>query len=748
MANKKQQNLKFAKQNKMITNLAKNIQTGIEDLYTKTYFSDPTNKNDLNHLKSNIDLSVDKIINNNLNITGSPNISTLYSRMELSRAQKDQKVIRELEDVFSDQSLMDSVMSQYSLNKYLKDFDNDIDTLCKYMPQLEEALDIKKDNVLSADHFSKDFLTVKSEIASENKDFSERVKEIKRNYKLLELCEEAYDNTARYGEQFIYIVPFEKALSRLLRNKQIGSAMNIMESSSIRSATIIESTVSLKDKKIIDNDSYNNSIELEYTTEIQSFRDIKIEIDKSGVLESAVKEHHRTTKIQNTSILESTFDFDRTVPDDEKLEGLKDTKTHDGLIDIKADNKSKIKVPGCIVKKLKRENVIPVYIEDTCLGYYYIEFGKNVDPFAEGSFSDPLYSTKAMSKNYMVQDDTSKKDEAIKFVSSQISQYIDTKFINANQDLRKEIYLILKHNEIFSDSTANNFKITFLPPGDVVHMYFEKDPDTHRGISDLQKSILPATFYSSLYITNTLGVITRGQDKRVYYIKQNIDTNISKTMMNTINQIKKSNFGAREITNMKYVLNVTGRFNDYYIPMSQSGDAPIQFEVMQGQNIEIKTELMQMLEQMAVNSTDVPFELIQLRQSVDYALQLTMTNSKFLRKVFKRQSKVEILFSDIINKIYNYEYNDNSQITVSLPPPSFLNITNTNTMIDNNESFVSKIIDMECNDNDDQLMRAIFRKKLSKYYLSTFLDFDAIETLKKQSENEFMKEKDKTKNLE
>ena len=745
MANNKQKKGQFTKQNKLIGILAKNIQTGMDNLYNSTYFSQPMNQRDLSVAKSSIDLSIDKIISNNINNIGSPNISQVYSRIQLRNAQKDAKTIKELEDVFSDQSLMDTVLTQYSQNKYLKDFDNDIDTICKYMPQLEEALEIKKDNVLSADHFSKDFLTITPDTIAENTEFEQNVKDIKTRYKLLEFCEECYNNTGKYGEQFIYIVPFSKAITRLMKNRQAGAIVgyNIMESvnsdlNEIKSEYIIESAVDITSRSIIDNAGY---IESFAKTDIDfsklEMNDIKIQLDKSGVLESAVKEHHKTIKIRRSSIIESTGSFDRTIPDDEKLEGISnDNKTTDGFINANNnENENKIKIPGCIVKKLKRENIIPIYIEDTCLGYYYIEVIGNSDPFSEGRMTDPLYSTKSLTRTYLNSEDNSKKDNAIKFISGQISQYIDTKFINSNQDLRKEIYLILKHNELFNIPEKNNMKVTFLPPEDVVHMYFNKDQYTNRGISDLEKAILPATLYSSLYITNTLGILTRGQDKRMYYIKQNVDTNISKSLLNTINQIKKSNFGAREIANMKYVLNITGRFNDYVIPMSQSGDTPIQFEVMQGQNIDVKTELMNMLEQIAVNTTDVPFELVQLRQSVDYALQLTMTNSKFLRKIFKRQSRTEVLFTELINKIYNYEFGKNIQLNVTLPPPSFLNITNTNTMLDNNEQFVSKIIEIECSDSDDKL-KAVFRKKLSKYYLSTFLDFNKIEALKQQAENE------------
>ena len=103
--------------------------------------------------------------------------------------------------------------------------------------------------------------------------------------------------------------------------------------------------------------------------------------------------------------------------------------------------------------------------------------------------------------------------------------------------------MILKHNDIFNRDNGKKIKISFLPESDVFHIAWKKDPITHRGISDLNKSLLPAKLFACLYITNTIGILTRGNDKRVYYVKQSVDTNISKTMLNVISQIKQSNFG-------------------------------------------------------------------------------------------------------------------------------------------------------------------------------------------------------------
>jgi hypothetical protein len=320
----------------------------------------------------------------------------------------------------------------------------------------------------------------------------------------------------------------------------------------------------------------------------------------------------------------------------------------------------------------------------------------------------------------------------MRFISSKLSNFIDSKFINANQDLRKEIYMILKHNNLFNVDMQNQLKISFIPPEDMVHMYFQKDTKTNRGISDLDKSLLPAKLYTSLYVTNTIGILTRGQDKRVYYVRQNIDSNISQTLLNTINQIKKSNFGARELASVKNILNITGRYNDYVIPTGPTGDSPIQFEIMQGQNIDPKTELMNILEQMAINGTDVPYEYIQARQTVDYAVRLTMSNGKFLRKVFKRQAVVERFFSRILTMIYNSEFQTNEEIKVSLPPPAFLNITNTNQMIQNTNDYVENIVEMEAGGESEEV-KALFRQKLKRYYLSTYLDLKTINELKQKA---------------
>ena len=175
--------------------------------------------------------------------------------------------------------------------------------------------------------------------------------------------------------------------------------------------------------------------------------------------------------------------------------------------------------------------------------------------------------------------------------------------------------------------------------------------------------------------------------------------------MNTIQQIKQGNFGLRQFSSINNVLNMTGNFNDFVIPTNASGDSPVQIEVLQGQQFNDNTERMNQLKEMAINSVDVPFEIIQTRQSVDYAMQLSMSSSRFLRKIYHRQGQYAPLISRLVTKLYKYEFGKNDEIEAILPPPMFLNMANTNQLVDNIKQYVTTVTEYEMNNIEDEKIK-------------------------------------------
>jgi hypothetical protein len=738
--------------NGLIKKLSDTVQNSLDYLYQKTYYSQPNNKQDIENIKSKLDNSIDTIVSVNRNNTGNGTMSTLYSRIQQANMPNlggsGDEGAKKLEELINDNQVIESGLMGFINNTTtVFDYDNKIDTILKYMPKLQEALDTRKDNVLSADHFSKDFINItSSSINNDDATYNEHIKYIKETYKIQDLVDEIYDKASKYGEAFVYVVPYKKAVVRLLRQK-----------SSIRADLNIKEGTIITESGNIGMDALPNGLTAE-DFKSAGYGDIQVEFSNGGItsiIENCVKFEKSVKSLNEVSLnyeganLSEAFvneaaenvrdvvkgQFQKTIKDDLSFEGF-DDRGQDGLVDKTKKKQNKddkyINVPGTIIRILERKHVIPIYIDEYCFGYYYIEVEGPYNPVGDyDKMQDPTMSLKGsnsiLSTNSMM-DQSQKQNNIIRYLSNQISNFIDAKFINTNQDLRQEIYTILKYNQDNNSNKMNKIRVTFIPPDDMEHVYFKMNKDTHRGISDLDKAMFPATLFSSMYITHTIWNMTRAQDKRVYYVNQNVDTNISKTLLNTINQIKKGNFGIRQIENINHILNITGMFNDYIIPRGPGG-APIDFEVMQGQTVEYQTELMTMLEEAAINSCEVPMEMIQMRNSVDYASQLTMSSSKFLRKVYNRQSKFQKPISSIVNKIYNNEFDDNITLTVILPPPMFLNLTNTNQMMTNVNEYSQSVAQLILDPDEEEPIKNEVIREINKFHLGTYLNIPELEDI-------------------
>ena len=746
------------------------LNSTIDDIYSDTYMSTSQDKIDSEKIRSQIDDSISSISRDNGDTVG--NLTKLYTRATQKMNAGNSELIKSM-NLFEDPLLMDNIVSTWMQNKWIKDLELEIDTVLKYMPKLKEALECKKDCVLSADHFAKDFVNFHSLMSANREEmFGDRMEAIKKTYKLPENIEKWYDETQTYGESFIYIVPYNKAFKKLLDDKkntvwQSTYSESIIEGGVLQESVLNVDTGTTKGKQLLE---WANTL-----TKESNINNLKITFNHS-LLESAAKsidnlERIKTAKKNMVMSMKEQFESyvlseselsvnkpvkppknkisngrhldDKVIPDDLELPKDMDDASSEMLINPseRSSERTKIDIPGCIVKTLKRENIIPIYIEDICLGYYYFEFKNGFsfeDPnnFEYSASINTLGSRGSLTKGTDVMKQ-SERDNAINFIAAQLSDMIDAQFINANQDIKKELYMILKHNQVFNGvgnttSEISDINVTFLPAEDVTHIYFNQDPITKRGITDLKYALFPAKLYSCLYITETLGRLTRGQDKRVYYVKQNVETNVSRTLLNVINQIKRGNFGARQMENLSNILNVTGRFNDIIMPLSQSGDAPVQIDVLQGQQFSDNSELLSTLERISINATDVPYDLIEARQSLDYAIQATMSNSKLMRNVYKRQDAYQIFCSEIVSKIYNYEYNENEQVEIEFPAPSFLNMTNGSQLVNGTAEYAESLANNELADEPDEV-KAEFKKIVMRYYIPTHVNSSNVDKWKKRA---------------
>lgn len=759
MPNNKKDDKSPLRQNMKLNQGLSSLRRQLKGIYKDTYSTNPTVRDDLERISNDIEDRINTALVRN-NSSDVANLSRLYSAAKL-RTSMDSKMEDSIEEFFNDPTLVNKLMDSYMQNKWIIELDNEIDVVCKYMPKLTECVNCIKDSILTADNLEKDYLTftTKDLPSSELPTFNAKMQTAIEKYKLYKRAEIWVNNVIKYGEQFIYRVPYKKALSILLNNRSKyptgyheSTEVSLLESGSVPKSMMSDPNVT------------------PYLTDIKAAgkdMNIKLEIRNDSLLESAINESSKMRKAiaiaENCSVQEAYRFLDEAAKEEGELmqsmfempKGKKRKKeegAQDGFVDTMQFTKPEdLHTPGCLIKDIKRSDVILLYMDDVCLGYYYIEFINKEDEstltssiFTNNSFkTNPSYATGSRVQD--MQNQVRSVDNLLKYLSYTIASNLDQKFINSNTDLREEIYAVLKYNEVLNAASLDRIRITYIAPDDMQHMFLEQDPDTHRGLSRLLYALIPAKLWICLTVADTIAMLTRGQDHRVYYVRQNVEQNIAQTLINVINQIKKQNFNIMQIESMNSILGIIGKYNDFVIPVGPSGDYPVQMEVMQGQEINPQSDFLEKLEEQTINATGYPLEYINARNTVDFASQLTMTNTKVMRMTFKYQAKTEKDLGEIATIIYNCEYNSEGKendikIDCVLPSPITLNINNLNQIMEIVNQQADTFSQLEYPDENDEnitLKRNIYKQKYVKYKLGTYVKQNELDIIKAQADFDF-----------
>jgi len=748
-------NNRSSSSSRSIDKLLDKLDTQTQDLVSLTKFT--ATGTDLIHTQvaDDLDAAIRSITDNDSGIENVSNITSLFTKVLKKSNTLGNKLDKsfgtgkdeDISNLFQSPDMMASLMETYARTKWIKELDNEFDMICKYMPKLQIALDIKRDAVLCSDSYTKEFLHIspknENPMSSTNAIIQNNINEMKKKYNLEDNVEKWYSDTSKYGEEFVYCVPYTAALNQLLKRKDQSGAASFQESVTHKVSEILGESAS-KVRQRVDTSAQDGAINITF--------------DKSKIIAEAVSNNLYLRKHSGDDLvigLSETFELneadatfkdhlkkdgnnvevklDRTIDDQISWED-DDSTASDGLSRTNQNEKVK-NINGAVVRTIRHDKFIPIYIEDVLFGGYYIAIDEDRMMDIDSNSNVGGYnSITSMFNNGSISsmNPEDEGDMALRQIAAKISQEIDAAFINANVNLKKEIYLMLRYNDRYNRiSKSLDMNVTFIPADDIHHLKFREDPETHRGISDLWDALVPAKQWIMLNMTSVLGWTTRGFDRRVYYVKQSLDTNTAQSLLNVISTIKKGNFGIRQMESINNILGVLGRFNDFVIPMGPSGDAPIVFDTMQGQQFDFPTELMQNLEESAVNSTEVSKEIVDSSTGMDFAVRYTMTNAKLLRSVLKIQSKVEAFCSELITKIYRFEYGENVDLIVTLPRPAFLSMTQGTQLLNSAVQYAEAISDVEMANEADEA-KSMFKKIIVRKIVPSYLTDEEITRIKEE----------------
>lgn len=659
--------------------------------------------------------------------------------------------------------------------------------IVEYIPQLSQAINVWKDNIISPDDFTKDIFGI---IYDDDKD-TEIKNKVEKN--ILDYIYPKYDIESRVdkwikdtlilGDQFVAILKLEDEFNKIFQeNVENKESYNIIdESTTLNENRIlineaeqyellklhreqVNSNLNEEERKA-DERNFVNTIKNELATILND------NISFSTKPLSILKEE----EIPLVQYFRNEIDNKKYISNDSGITGTVLSNNKLGSDSTQNNNRNDNFINGSYIKNLEPERVVKIKIGETVYGYFYIEV-RNKNDLDQKPHN--VYSALTLRQTIdLATTDTSFIDDPkVRLITDlfakNIGEKIDKKFIAKNKEFKNIIYELVKKDYIYN----NNIQITFLEPEIVKHLMVEEGDDGY-GVSILNKILFTAKIYLSMLVCTLLTKLSRSQDHRTFYIETGLSEDVEGIVNSFIRDVETKDVKLSDTQSIDSIFTTVGACSNYYIPRV-NGENAVDIDVTSGLNVEMDNDFMDYLRKAMISGTGVPASMLNYSDELEFSRSVSMVNGMFLRSIIVKQKKLTEPFSSMYRSLYendfgtstialvdqkeinlrrkkkdailsnreneisdldkeeiknNKEKNKNNEevninlIKVQFPSPSSLNATNLAEQISTAQSIVQAITDTMFNQNStiDEAHKFTFVKELNKKYIPN-VDWDSI----------------------
>lgn len=569
---------------------------------------------------------------------------------------------------------------------------DEIDSVCGYFYQLEEAILLTRDNVLRAEQVNED-LSINIEFPGVTEDTSSYVSIVKKALEYQNISIKIRDHVApkaiKYGNYYIMVIPYSEIGSKLMAlNGQNGNV-------GYGGYPFYESTDTHALFESVSEHNELNSCMESVSTLFESF-DENMEMDDSGK-EKLSKKAQETLDIIKENVSKIYVCEDTSIPDIEGLgthKKLNDYITK-GMIDaiknsekslssLTPETQSKIKIKvnsdfdNGAFKNIKKDmedidtsnldaDSFNKLIEDAKKKSNRTAttptFGDNNDQISEKDLThsedmigchiklvDPrqLYPIKIfdyiIGYYYFENYDSSRMGTSVTDIMSnqmnfdQRSMVIDEIVNSVLKNLRygdvlkgdNQLRSMILNCILYAEKRDNPIRIKYVRPDYVIPWKTNLD-ENGNGQPTMLRSLLYARLYTSLMLFYTTAIITKSTDSEFYYLKESaLDGQINNQISDMMDQLEDSNVDPIQIANGNILHGNRAINKRYFVNMGTSEIKPFEIDVVSGQNIDLHNDFLTDLKKMAIGSTGVPAVMIDYVDEIEYATMLGMANIKHL----------------------------------------------------------------------------------------------------------------------
>lgn len=563
---------------------------------------------------------------------------------------------------------MQGVLYQAYQNRLLEQ--SDLHEVASQLIELSEAILITRDAIISADVVEgRMSRTLKFDKTDDDnaKDMIPLVELSEKKFKLLEKIKNfIIPKALEYGEYYVYIIPYSKIFNDFVKNKYNNGQTKKM----YKETTLYESvSASGKNNKSKKNDyikslykeykdsSSSKDEEEKFTEDLQNIMEnivicndsVPLPIIEEGIgsIDEYMKEfvddsgnfsftEAKSSKNKKNNSSNSNL-FNKIINDDVK-DGVTFT---DDKGQHKSDDFSDIK--DCYIKLIDPTKIIPVKIMNQTIGYYYVQ-AEDITPLS-GVISSTWYYAKF--------DDNNRQHTIIDSIAQRIIDCFDKEFLKNNLKFKETIVEAINYYNL----NEKRIKFQFIPAEYIQDFKIDQDEDGN-GQSMIKKSLFYAKLYLMLLLFKIMSVILYSNDQKVNYIKTSgIDKNVANKVQEIARTKQSRQINIYDLFDYTTLLNKVGNGTELYIPTGRSSERPIETEILSGQDVQLNTELMEMLKNSYILGTGVPAAIVNYLNEAEFAKVVEQNNTKFNGRVVNYQLDFNPSITEMYRKILRWSTN-------------------------------------------------------------------------------------------
>ena len=653
-----------------------------------------------------------------------------------------------------------SVFQEYYSNRYVEI--QDLRFVSKFIPALGEAVKITSNGIASGDETTSGLLrniNISQNVTDSLKDnINSRVETIEKKYNLKKKIKNIIiPNAITSGTLFVYAIDYKTLFSRFselkakLKNISPLTQMNATEAYEKFTETYtMESFIPTDEmmkfaKESFITDNISKPKESDYKSFVESFASVS-KVDMNIPLEVCDELFAMESFEESSESIGSKHSSTRGKEIDNFAEMTMGTSSGNKNTSSKVEDFKSTK--GIYIKVLDFKRVIPIKIFDETVGYYYIHTDKKKFKDAKNRVSIPGVLD---SLNYSQNSKEQIINNMIDSISDFIIKNFSEKFVDQNNDFKKAIADCI----IYNGFANKEYRIQFIPASDIIPFVINEDEDGN-GQSILKDSLFPAKMLLSIIVSKMLFYMNKSGNRTILHTyKGQIDPTTGNHVQRIIRNLQESDVNFADMLSTNLLFGKLSRNSNIVIPKAQNGNNLIEFENLEGQNVDLSTDFEKKLEDMAVLGTGVPTVIMEYSgQQLEFARQITTANIKFAGTISELQSDIEESITELYKRCILAEEEDESVVNVierdfsiSLPRPKVLTNTNTNeylSSVEQTAQTMANILYGQMDDNDEtKRLKELFIKS---YCIANtpFIDWNGYDETTKKALVAYINEKEVT----